>query len=191
MVHLKAIFAVIVVAGILSLPLYFYSDFLNQGRKPPRSVQILNEIEDSGIKDFILPEFQSERDFQLIEFKGKVILVNFWATWCVPCVKEIPSMMRLVEKMKGKLVILAISQDKREDDLKAFLKSFKPYPEGFYVLWDRERKVAEAYGTEVLPESFIISPQLKLVRKVVGVETWDHAEALEFFNDIYVTGASK
>lgn len=172
-------------AGILSLPLYYYSDFLNRGRAPTKSATILNEIEKDGLKDFVLPEFQTENERQLMEFKGRVILLNFWASWCVPCVKEIPSMMRLVEKMKGKLVILAVSQDKQEDDLKAFLKAFEPYPEGFYVLWDRDRKVANAYGTEVLPESFVISPGMKLVRKVVGVETWDHAEAIEFFEDIY------
>lgn len=172
-------------AGVLSLPLYFYRDFLNKGRAPTRSAQILNELEENGIKDFILPEFDTDREFQLRQFEGKVILLNFWASWCVPCVKEIPSMMRLVDKMDSKLVILAISQDKNEEDLRAFLKAFAPYPDNFYVLWDKDRKVAKAYGTEVLPESFIISPQLKLVRKVVGVEEWDHAEALEFFNDIY------
>lgn len=185
MVHLKAIIAVLIMAGILSLPLYFYRDFLNRGRAPTRSAQILNELEKNGIKDFILPEFGTDKDFQLQQFKGKVILLNFWASWCVPCVKEIPSMMRLVEKMEGKLVVLAVSQDKEREDLKAFLRAFEPYPEGFYVLWDPEREVAKSYGTEVLPESFIISPQLKLVRKVVGVEEWDHAEALQFFNDIY------
>ncbi len=189
MVHLKAVVAVLIMAGILFLPLYFYNDYLNSGRAPTKSAQILNEIEKGGIKDFSLPEFDSNRSFGLKEFEGKVILLNFWASWCVPCVKEIPSMIRLVQKMDEKLVVLAVSQDKNEDDLRAFLKAFAPYPKNFYVLWDREREIANAYGTEVLPESFIISPKLKLVRKVVGVEEWDHDEALEFFTDIYKSSA--
>lgn len=190
MVHLKAILAVLFVAGIISLPLYFYSEFLNRGRAPTRSAVVLNEIEKDGLRDFSLPEFDSTKAYGLKDFEGKVILLNFWASWCVPCVREIPSMMRLVEKMEGKLVILAVSQDKNEADLRAFLKSFAPFPKDFYVLWDRERKVADSYGTDVLPESYIISPQLKLVRKVVGVEEWDHAEALSFFGDIYTTGGA-
>jgi thiol-disulfide isomerase/thioredoxin len=186
--HLKAIIAVIIMAGVLSLPLYFYSDFLNRGRSPTKSSQILNELEKNGLKDFSLPEFETDKSFSLAQFKGQVVLLNFWATWCVPCVKEIPSMIHLAEKMQGKLVILALSQDKEASDLKAFLKAFAPYPENFHVLWDKERKVADAYGTEVLPESYVISPQLKLVRKVVGVETWDHAQAFQFFHEIYETG---
>jgi len=83
------------------------------------------------------------------------------------------------------MVVLAISQDKREDDLKAFMKAFEPLPSNFKILWDPEGEVPKAYGTEVLPESYVISPELKLVRKVVGVEVWDHKEAIQFFSDIY------
>lgn len=185
MVHLKAILAVVVVAGILFLPLYFYHDFLNQGRSPTPSSLILNELQKNGLKNFSLPEFETSKEHQLSQFEGQVILLNFWATWCVPCVKEIPSMMNLVRKMKGKLVVLAVAQDRSQEELKAFLKSFRPIPEGFYVLWDQHKEVAKAYGTEVLPESYVISPKLSLVRKVVGVEEWDHEEALSFFTDIY------
>ncbi|HAG90754.1 MAG TPA: hypothetical protein DCL41_02720 [Bdellovibrionales bacterium] len=185
MIHVKAFFAVLVVAGLLSIPWYFYQDFLNQGRAPTRSAQILNQLEKNGIKDFELTDYYSGERVQLSHFQDRVVLINFWASWCVPCVKEVPSMIQLAKKLGEKLEVLAISQDKHEDDLKAFLKGFEPFPENFRILRDPEGVISKGYGTEVLPESYIVGPGLKLVRKVVGVEVWDHDQAIQFFGDIY------
>lgn len=184
MLHLKAVLAVIIVAGLLALPLYFYSEFLNQGQSATASAQILNALQKNGVRDFSLPNVDGKQTYTLGQFQGKLVLLNFWASWCVPCVKEFPSMIALTEKMGGKLVTIAVSQDSNEEDLRTFLKAFEPFPKDFLILWDRQKVVAKEYGTEILPESYIIGPQGNLVRKIVGVEVWDHDQALEFFNDL-------
>lgn len=189
MLHLKALAAVIVVAGLLALPLYFYSEYLNQGRSASKSAKILNSLQKDGLKDFSLPDVDGDKTYTLNDFKGKLVLLNFWASWCAPCVKEFPSMINLVKQMNGNLVVLAVSHDSQRDDLKAFIKAFEPIPKEFVVLWDKQRVVGKEYGTEVLPESYIISPEQKLIRKVVGVETWDHPEALKFFKDLVKPGS--
>ncbi|NJL24946.1 MAG: TlpA family protein disulfide reductase [Calothrix sp. SM1_5_4] len=123
------------------------------------------------------------------DFAGKVLLVNVWATWCAPCVKEFPSMMKLVEAFDGKVAVLAISQDRSREDIDSFVKAFGTLPKDFVIVWDKERKSSELLGTDALPETFILTPQQKLLRKVAGETNWSDAMAMDFFRDILEASA--
>lgn len=179
----KALGVVVLTAGALSIPLYSYWEFLTRGMRPPEATQILNELEKSGIPNFTLPDLNGH-PVSFEAFKGKLVLVNIWATWCAPCVKEFPSLKGLVEKFNGELVVLAISHDRNKEDIESFVRAFGKIPENFILLWDQEKAVDKIFGTEALPETYIVSPQGKLLRKVAGDTTWDDAMAVEFFKDI-------
>lgn len=144
-------------------------------------IQLINKMEQEGVPDF---EFnQSGRSYKLSDFKGKVIILNFWASWCGPCVEEIPSMIRLIEKAQGKIVLVAISQDQNENEMKAFLKSFPGINRrDIYLGWDQQRTIGEAYSVERLPESFIIGTDFKLKRKIIGTIDWDTEDAMAYLN---------
>jgi thiol-disulfide isomerase/thioredoxin len=184
MFSIKGLAAAFILAGLLSIPMYFYWEFLTKGMRPPHATQILNELEKTGVPDFGVKSLDGE-EIRLSQFKGKIVLINFWATWCAPCVKEFPSLSGLVQKMDGKVVILAISYDKHREDIDTFVKAFGGVPKNFHIAWDPERLTSKQFGTDVLPETYIISGDGKLIRKIAGETTWDDPMALRFFENVF------
>ncbi|MGE0527684.1 MAG: TlpA family protein disulfide reductase [Bdellovibrionales bacterium] len=179
----KGLLAVFITGAILSIPLYYYWEYLTRGMRPPQATRILDELEKRGV-----PEFQVEKldggSVSPKDFKGRILLVNIWATWCAPCVKEFPSLQNLVREFKGELTVLAISYDKDRADIETFIKAFGGVPENFVVAWDKDRVTSKLFGTDVLPETYIFSQDQKLVRKVAGETTWDDPYAFQFFRKI-------
>lgn len=181
----KALGAVIVTAGILGVPFYFYWDGLTKGMRPPEATLILNRLEREGIPNFSVADLDG-KSVSLQDFKGKILLINIWATWCAPCVKEFPSLKGLVEHFKGDVVVLAISHDKTKEDIDSFIKTFGGLPEGFVVTWDKDRSVSKIFGTDALPETYILSREQKLLRKIAGDTVWNDPMALQFFDELLV-----
>src|SRR4051794_29873206 len=120
MVHLRAIAVVIALLGILSIPMMKYWEFLTRGMSPPPSTQLLGVMEKQGAPDFVLNDLEN-KPIKLSDFDNQFVIINFWASWCAPCVKEFPSLKRLVEKMDGKITVLAVSNDNQFADLESFL----------------------------------------------------------------------
>ena len=149
------------------------------------SLKVMDRMKEKGVPHFTLPDLNN-KNFSLNQIKGKLVLINFWASWCKPCIKEFPSLLKLTQHFKGKLVLIAISIDKKKEEIAPFLKSFmKSLQTPFVkVLWDPEAKVASLYGFRAIPESYIISPQKKLIRKVLGVEDWYTSQSLDFFSSL-------
>jgi cytochrome c biogenesis protein CcmG/thiol:disulfide interchange protein DsbE len=179
----KGALAVLITAAVLSVPLFYYWEYLTRGMRPPVATQKLNEMEIHGVPDFSIKDL-SGTEVALKDYRGKLLLVNIWATWCAPCVKEFPSMKRLLEKFPNDLVILAVSYDRQREDIDAFVKAFGGIPLNFHIAWDREKRTTDVFGTDVLPETYIISRQGRLIRKIAGEATWDEPMAIEFFQDL-------
>jgi peroxiredoxin len=119
------------------------------------------------ITEFSLPDLKGE--LQSLP-KGEVILLNFWATWCPPCRKEIPSMAELYDKYASKgLKVIAVSVDKRSDDLAKFVAEYRM---PFQVLHDADGAVSRRYGVFRYPESFLIDRDGKVVHHLVGAVEW-------------------
>jgi peroxiredoxin len=104
------------------------------------------------------------------DFGGKLLLVNFWASWCAPCVEEMPALDRLSRDLGPKgLVVLAVSQDKEESAYKQFLEK---NPVSFMTVRDPGKQVQLNYGTTLLPESYLIDSKGKVVEKFVSSQAW-------------------
>jgi len=172
------------ITGILFGGLFFY--WQKQTISGPSAGRIgqLEELESVGAYDFEFTSLKSER-LRLSSLKGKIIVLNFWASWCGPCVEEIPSMMDLVSKMNGDLILVAISMDSDKNEMESFLKSFPGITqENIYVAWDDSKAIRQLYNVERLPESYIIAPNFKLTRKIIGEIKWNSDDALEFMRKI-------
>jgi len=112
------------------------------------------------------------RGHRLADYRGKVVLVNFWATWCVPCRDEMPSIQHLKEKLAGRpFVVLAVNLDEPEARVRKFLSQMTV---DFTVLLDPEKKVARAWDARILPASFIIGPDGRIRYSLVGELDWGH-----------------
>jgi thiol-disulfide isomerase/thioredoxin len=180
---LGAIFAVVLAFGI-------YAFF--EGRLPayqsPASFKTISVMEAAGVPDFELERVDGSK-LKISSLKGKLLIINFWASWCNPCVEEFPALVRLADKMKGNLVVIAVSEDEQKKDIETFLKLFGLPKPGFEILWDRDKKLAEKYAVGKIPESYIVTPDFKLARKILGVEKWDSADAIQYFNYLASRGA--
>ena len=132
--------------------------------------------------DFTFPGLDGEM-IRLSDYKGKVVLVNIWATWCPPCVDEMPSMEKLYQKFKGEnFEILAVSID--EPGLKAVAPFMKKSNLTFPALIDSEGTIKAVYGITGVPESFIIDKQGILIKKIVGPVDWAAPNVFQFFNEL-------
>ncbi len=132
--------------------------------------------------DFTFPGLDGKM-VSLSDYKGKVVLVNIWATWCPPCVDEMPSMEKLYRKFKGgNFEILAVSID--EPGLKAVAPFMKKSNLTFPALIDSEGAIKTVYGITGIPESFIIDKRGILIKKIVGPVDWATPQIFRFFSDL-------
>ena len=125
--------------------------------------------------DFTLPDLDG-KPVKLSDYRGKVVLVNFWATWCPPCRREMPSMERLSQQLKGQpFVILAVNQQEEADQVFAFTGQLEPAPT-FPILFDRNSTVSHAWNVLGLPASFIVDKQGRVAYRAMGGREFDHPE---------------
>lgn len=132
--------------------------------------------------DFTFPDLDG-RKVSLSDLKGKVVLVNIWATWCPPCREEMPSMQKLYDRFKGEAFeILAVSID--ADGRKAVAPFTRKLNLTFPVLLDPKEKIRSPYRITGVPESFIIDKNGILVQRVIGPLNWASSEVYSFFQDL-------
>ena len=127
-------------------------------------------------KDFELPDLDGNK-VKLSDFAGKVVLVNFWATWCPPCRAEIPSMQRAWNILKEKdVMLLAIHVGGNEDRVWTFLTDFNVE---FPVLLDASSKVSRSWPMMGLPVSFVIDPEGRIALQAIGGREWDNEKLIK------------
>jgi len=120
------------------------------------------------------------RSLSASNFGGKLLVLNFWATWCPPCVEETPSLSRFAQQYADKgVVVLALSVDKDEKAYRAFLQRFKPD-----FLTARDSKVHADYGTFMYPETYIIDAKGRVSRKYAEAEDWMSPEITQYVNSL-------
>jgi len=132
--------------------------------------------------DFTLKSLQGE-NLRLDEYKGQVVLINFWATWCATCKVEMPSMEKVYRKFKDQgLEMLTISVDKDQSLIAPFMKE---YNLTFPVLLDPESETAKkTYKTTGVPETFIVNKQGIIVHKSIGPRDWASNDAMAAFKQL-------
>lgn len=106
----------------------------------------------------------------LADLRGRVVFVNFWATWCPPCRKEIPDLERLAEKLEGlPFEILAVGADEKWEDVDAF---FGGQRTRMRLALEPTQQAARRYGTELLPETYVVDPTGRVRLRFVGIQPW-------------------
>ncbi len=134
----------------------------------------------------LAPAFTLHKDdgkpLNLADYRGKIVVLNFWATWCPPCIDEMPSLNNFAERYAGKGVeVVGVSVDEDPDAYKSFLAKNKI---SFLTLRNPSRTVSESYGTYKLPESFIISRDGHLMQKVIGAANWTDPKMISYIDGL-------
>jgi thiol-disulfide isomerase/thioredoxin len=132
---------------------------------------------------FSLTDMDGEQH-TLDDYRGKVIMLNLWATWCPPCRREIPSMESIFQDLGDKgFVVLAVNQFETPDHVFAYMGQLSVYPT-FPVLFDRDSKVSELYGVKGLPTTLLINRQGQVVYRAVGGRNFDHPQVRAIVNEL-------
>ena len=171
---LTLIVLIVVGVGIIVL-LQLKDSLFNPSEKPPLGKGV-------SAPNFSLPDLEG-KTVSLTDFKGKVVLLNIWATWCAPCVAEMPSMEKLYQELKGEdFELLAISVDEEgAEAVKPFMEKHKL---SFPVLLDTKGEIKNLYQATGVPESFIIDKNGMIVEKIIGPRDWADSVAIRYFRNI-------
>jgi cytochrome c biogenesis protein CcmG, thiol:disulfide interchange protein DsbE len=123
----------------------------------------------------------SQRSVSLDQLRGKPVVLNFWASWCGPCVEEMPSLVQLQKIMGDKVTILAVSED--ADD-KAYRQFVQDHNIDLLTVRDPRESTNVLYGTFKFPETYIIDKNGIIRRKFIGATDWASPEIVDYLNQL-------
>lgn len=160
---LVAIFVVALITVFVS-PTYREGEPSVQGRQP---------------KDFAFT--MNGKPMHLSDLRGHVVVLNFWASWCQPCVQEAPSLNALQQRISAMGgTVLGVDVDIAPENETSYEKFLKDYGIVFPTYLDTSQQIAASYGTVAYPETYLISPDGKLDRKIIGPQDWTSPEMVSY-----------
>jgi cytochrome c biogenesis protein CcmG/thiol:disulfide interchange protein DsbE len=127
----------------------------------------------------------SGKPVHLSDFRGKVVVLNFWASWCQPCVEEAPGLNRLQKHIAPKnAILLGVAADENQAAYEKFLQDqaivFPTYRDPGTK--DNRSPIADTFGTRMYPETYVIDRNGKIARKLIGYQQWDSPAMLAYFD---------
>ncbi len=145
-------------------------------------VSVASQTARPSAPDFVLEKLHGGKA-RLADYKGKVILLNFWATWCVPCRVEMPGMETVWQKYKDQgFLILAVSVDEgSRERVETFSRIMNL---SFPILLDPDSEVSDLYQVSTMPTSFLIDANGKISSRIIGTEEWSSPESIKLVEDL-------
>jgi cytochrome c biogenesis protein CcmG, thiol:disulfide interchange protein DsbE len=131
--------------------------------------------------DFTIED--SSARISLRDFRGKVVVLNFWATWCPPCVEEMPSLVAMQKQMKDRVVVFAVSTDDSASDYDRFVRDHGLTP-SLTVIRDPQKRSNALYGSFRFPETYVIDANGVLRRKFIGPVQWTSPEIVDYLSKL-------
>jgi cytochrome c biogenesis protein CcmG/thiol:disulfide interchange protein DsbE len=156
---------------VLIIPLLAMIAGCNRGSHPSL---VGNPAPDFTVQD-------ADRKVSLHDFRGRTVVLNFWATWCPPCVEEMPSLVKMQSNLKDRVVVLAVSVDEDERSYRTFLKKNNV---NLVTVRDPQQKSNELYGTFKFPETYIVDRNGVVQRKFIGPVDWTRPDVVEYLNKL-------
>jgi len=150
---------------------------------PDLSHELTRLDKPASAPDFTLENMDGEQ-VSLSDYRGKVVMLNFWATWCPPCRREIPSMESIYQDLgEDGFTVLAVNEFEDPDHVFAYTGQLSVDPT-FPVLFDRDSSVSQLFGVKGLPTTILIDRQGRMVYRAVGGRDFDHAEVRDIVRSL-------
>ena len=132
-------------------------------------------------QNFILKRLDGN-EVSLQDYRGKIVFLNFWATWCLPCLVEMPSMEKLYNEFKDKgFTILAIDMQEDADSVSVFKEKYKL---NFPILLDSDGSVGQFYGVRSIPTTYLVDREGYLIGSAIGARDWASKSAFLLINKL-------
>src|SRR5437868_4248905 len=159
------------VARLASVALFLIFCGCDRGARP--------ELVGSSAPDFTVSD--SQRTVSLHDYKGKVVVLNFWASWCAPCIEELPSLIQMQHDMGNKVTVLAVATDHDPEAYKRFIRDNKV---DLITVNDQAQKSSDRYGTWGWPETYIIDRKGIIRRKFIGPVEWTNPTIVSYLEKL-------
>ena len=178
--HVNGLGIAALVLGVLLLPM----DVLQaQLPVPELSYQLTRLGEPLKAPDFSLEDMDGNKH-ALEDYRGKVVMLNFWATWCPPCRREMPSMEAVYQAFADEaFTVLAVNEFETPEHVFAFMGQLSVFP-NFPILFDRDSEVSKIFGVKGLPTTLLIDKQGFIVYRAVGGRDFDHPEVRKIIREL-------
>ncbi|RBW69002.1 peroxiredoxin family protein [Bacillus taeanensis] len=189
MIRRSVLLGMVAVFALITWGFYEYisnENVLNAGEKNQENEESVPAAASSGeiglekgdkAPNFTLENLKGEQ-VSLSDFRGKKVLLNFWATWCPPCKEEMPEMEEFYEKNGAKMEIIAVNLTMFEHDQANVAPFIKEYGLTFPVLLDKEGEQAKVYQAITIPTSYIVDEKGIIQQKIVGPMTYEMMEKI-------------
>ena len=155
---------------------------------PMQNAQIKPESFLKELPNVMVDEFESDEGLNFSNLKGKNVIVHFWATWCAPCEREFPELLKLFSKYNGQkdniLILVAVKDEYKK--ISKFLEKFSNQLKGSIVLVDRSDISQKYFGTYKLPETFLFDKNAQFVRKFSGAQDWNDPKIVQFLDAVMI-----
>lgn len=182
-VHRK-ISSFLILSLFLTLPVYA------ENKLPPLTHGLTAIPPGTSAPPLRLPDLDEEV-VDIEDFRGKVVVVNFWATWCPPCRREMPSLERLREQTEADgVTILAVNIGEDTDTVFSFLGTIEPAPT-FPLLFDLEAESLEDWRVKGLPTTFVVAPDGSLAYRAVGGREFDHPDIIKQLQNLQTSARGR
>ncbi len=160
---------------ILLVLLAYLSPAADAREQPKLGHQLTELSRPIAAPDFTLQDMD-EKSHRFSDFRGRVVILNFWATWCPPCRREMPSMQRLYDKYRDDgFTVIAVNQMEDPGHVFAFIGQLDTDPT-FPMLFDPDSGVSQAYGVKGLPTTFLVDKRGRIRYRAIGGREFDHPE---------------
>ena len=137
------------------------------------------ELVGRSAPDFTVSD--SQRTVSLHDYKGKVVVLNFWASWCAPCIEEMPSLIQMQRDLGDKVTVLAVATDHDPDAYRRFVRD---HHVDLITVNDPAQKSSDTYGTWGWPETYIIDRKGIIRRKFIGPVEWTSAPIVSYLEKL-------
>jgi len=141
------------------------------GGRPPR---IGETAPDFTVSD-------SETTVTLSQFRGKLVVLNFWATWCPPCVEEMPSLVEMQKQLGDKVTVIAVAEDADQNAVNQFVRDHNV---DLLTVRDAKQSANALYGTFKFPETYVIDRDGVIRRKFIGATDWTNPEIVDYLKKL-------
>lgn len=142
----------------------------------------LREHEDTEAPPISLEDLDGERH-ELSDYEGRVVMVNFWATWCPPCIEEMPAMQRVQDELGEEVFkILAVNMQEDPEEMRTFIE--EKVETDFTILVDEDAEAVRAWSVRVLPTTYLVDGEGNIRYSLVGGAEWDEAEYMEVIEEL-------
>lgn len=172
--RLNALILVIIALSAYSLTIYIDGRKPNIIEAPITPIKALEEQEKAPDFSFQTPD---GKQHTLRDFEGKIVILNFWASWCPPCIKEFPHLLRAAEENPNDVILIALSSDLDEQSMSRFTKKLTiPKTKNVFIALDQDQKITQGlFKTFKLPETILIDARQIPRQKIIGAD-WNYED---------------